>query len=103
MSELKSCPHCGSKSIKIKIHHYNSNEFFYGYCVPCGSQSEKILDKQKAIEAWNTRAIESELLEAIEEITKAIEKSAYKILSPLGISDRMYMQACDAIKRAKEE
>ena len=57
MSDLKRCPFCGGEA-KIQsnlLHNYRI------YCVECGCQTISWSEsKEKAIEAWNRRAGESE-------------------------------------------
>ena len=60
MAELKPCPFCGSKS--VRIYAYDPFDGYQGnltvhrvHCTECGAhvQQDKVMD---AIEAWNRRA-----------------------------------------------
>ena len=61
MSELKPCPFCGEKDVRI-VEHTKIGEIYVpkGYYVNClcGARFYSFSDKQKAIEAWNRRVSE---------------------------------------------
>ena len=56
-SELKPCPFCGGK-VKINIDMEQTKDPVCAFiCESCGSITymDELIDKQKSIEAWNTR------------------------------------------------
>ena len=58
MAELKPCPFCGSKEVKVIEHKYYHSLNSYGVkCFGCKTESYQFFDtKNEAIEAWNRRA-----------------------------------------------
>lgn len=55
--ELKPCPFCGSKNVRVAEN--RMDYLFIGYsvhCDGCGVETSYTKDKDKAIEAWNRRA-----------------------------------------------
>ena len=61
MSELKPCPFCGNKEIKLRhVYEYpygNKLTLSSGYVISCNrcNLDMNIADKGTAIKAWNTR------------------------------------------------
>jgi Lar family restriction alleviation protein len=56
MMELKNCPFCGSKSVKL----ITSSIAISVICFNCGGSGAYNVDKEAAIKAWNTRATPEE-------------------------------------------
>ena len=50
MSELLSCPFCGSSRVEIVGY------FPFVRCKGCGAETDNYSDEEAAAEAWNTRA-----------------------------------------------
>lgn len=50
MSELLSCPFCGSSRVEVVGH------FPFVRCKECEAETDNYDDKEAAAEAWNTRA-----------------------------------------------
>ena len=81
--ELKPCPFCGNDNIEIRS---NGIGDYYAICSgdgeegdPCGcgaSTSDRRCESQKgAIDRWNTRVPDTELIEAAEELVKEVSGS----------------------------
>lgn len=58
MAELKPCPFCGSERIETNI--ISDTPQAYLKCRRCGIEQSIYPTEENAIEAWNTRAKESE-------------------------------------------
>lgn len=58
--ELKPCPFCGSKSIRII--YINGNEKRYASCYKCGARTKNGDTTKEAIKRWNERVSCQELL-----------------------------------------
>lgn len=62
MTELKNCPFCGGKNIKIDYCDMPKSEKFYCYCSDCSDKEtlngEYAKNPFQAKQAWNTRANE---------------------------------------------
>ena len=59
--ELKPCPFCGCKDIIIRREDYN---LFGANCNDCGAEGSYCDTKEEAVEAWNKRVPQSDLLKA---------------------------------------
>lgn len=57
MTELKSCPFCGSKYLYIddENRHENPNFAWEVYCSHCKAEMIGFRTRVAAVEAWNTR------------------------------------------------
>ena len=56
MAEMKPCPFCGSKSVRLAENTLEGH--FIGYsvhCNGCGVENRYTKDKEEAVNAWNTR------------------------------------------------
>lgn len=51
MTELKPCPFCGGKNIRLTCW-----GLYRCWCVDCLSQTADCISEKEAIEAWNRRA-----------------------------------------------
>lgn len=69
MTELKRCPFCGSKNIKVYSVEISCPQEIgsYAECLDCKSTIE-VTKPHKVIDAWNTRPIEDELQARITEL-----------------------------------
>lgn len=57
MAELKPCPFCGSKDIKLTDRiEKNSPKTFYVWCLGCGTEGPFGLSPKSALDAWNKRS-----------------------------------------------
>lgn len=55
--ELKPCPFCGSKDLKIRVYHNVSGAVYLVHCYRCGANGPDYCDnKHSAINAWNKRS-----------------------------------------------
>lgn len=55
--ELKPCPFCGSKDLKISVYNNKGGTVYQVYCYRCGANGPDYGDnKQWAINAWNKRS-----------------------------------------------
>lgn len=63
-NDLKPCPFCGSKKVKLIRPQVVSGEYVYGvYCIDCETGINRngfmfFSDWKEATDAWNTRANE---------------------------------------------
>lgn len=58
-NKLKPCPFCGeTELIGVRFRRLLNMDFHCGYCLICGASGPVNVDKQKAKEAWNRRAVE---------------------------------------------
>lgn len=69
---IKECPMCGSKKLFV----YDDGWDCFVQCVKCGCHGGTRKTKQKAIQAWNTRPREEELLGVIKQVQKVIDLSS---------------------------
>ena len=54
MSELKPCPHCGGEAVPV------TDLYFWAVrCNGCGAECGNCKTEQEAIDAWNTRHVET--------------------------------------------
>ena len=67
--ELKPCPFCGNVAVEV---HYGYNDRMYqgwlAYCKRCFAETDQRPSEDEVISAWNKRAVETELLRAVEEL-----------------------------------
>jgi hypothetical protein len=69
-SELKPCPFCGGGAAIGRI----SEGYTYIYCWwGCSSRTAPIYGVEHAIAVWNTRAIEDDLVEALQKAAQRLE------------------------------
>ena len=61
MPDLKPCPFCGSKNIRLTCW-----GLYRCWCVDCLSQATDCISKKEAIEAWNRRAGEEDKRENLD-------------------------------------
>lgn len=55
MDELKPCPFCGSKEVRMRFD--SVIESYYVTCKKCGAEVSQFYGlKDEAVEAWNRRA-----------------------------------------------
>lgn len=66
-SDLKPCPHCGSADVSLWIISGGGRK------VMCGSCDDYHNTDEKAIESWNNRPLENELVEALERLVTVTE------------------------------
>ena len=64
MEKKKNCPCCGSKEI-FPAYHFAER---YVYCEECGLRTKTYKTLQLAIKAWNTRALNNEVIRGLERI-----------------------------------
>lgn len=65
--ELRNCPFCGCNDVKVQDAGYNHVAIRCQNPI-CKAQGLRSYHTVEAIEAWNTRVIEEELVEALKEI-----------------------------------
>lgn len=72
--KLKRCPFCGGEASLIHGHAseqvWSHGNYSRVFCVRCQTRQLFHKDDQSAITAWNTRAIETELVEALRALTQ---------------------------------
>ena len=66
MSELKSCPHCGSENVMIDDLWDNGTST--AFCGDCQSKSSNFCEYGDAVKSWNARAPQSEWI-SVEDFT----------------------------------
>jgi len=65
---LKACPFCESKDVGLYTRHAwnrTADVMWYVQCDNCGARGSSDLGESGACEAWNTRPLEAQLLEAL--------------------------------------
>ncbi len=56
MEELKNCPFCTSKDLKISVYHNEGGAVYQVHCCRCGANGPDYCDnKHSAINSWNKR------------------------------------------------
>ena len=55
-TELKPCPFCGSAVCEENIWEHSGGGYYQVQCENCGSMTDFVFGRDKAIEAWNRRA-----------------------------------------------
>jgi len=58
-SELKPCGKCGSTQMREihTVHKRNGSTMYYGRCA-CGNKTHPYCTYERAVEAWNRKAVE---------------------------------------------
>jgi len=56
MKELRECPFCGSKDVKVAQDNYSPMSIYIAYCQDCGASGRLALTEEGAATAWNRRA-----------------------------------------------
>lgn len=88
MSELRECPKCWkSKDNDIEVF-VDDSKLFRVWCFNCGFQTCGYETQAEAIEAWNTRAPDPRLQEAVREI-KTQKACEYGVGWEEGYNDAM--------------
>lgn len=91
---LKPCPFCGGESEMWRISGG-------GRKVMCNQCDDYHTTEEKAIEAWNNRSAETELLEALREVTNALAMCHPMNQEEPCIIYETFQKACDVIRKHK--
>lgn len=96
MSELKSCPFCGSNDIEVK-QYYNDGWYWFVTCQNC--KVEKIHQfKGVAIQEWNSRIAEDAKDKEIEKLKEVIaEIGAMTLTGADDVEDFIFMLCKDTV------
>ena len=65
MSELKPCPFCKVSAPKLEDHITITTPYFFVRCQECGASAKVCRTKGEAVDAWNHRPLEDELVAAL--------------------------------------
>ena len=66
MSELKPCPFCGMSAPKLEDYITITTPYFFVRCQECGASAKVCRTKGEAVDAWNHRPLEDEMVAALE-------------------------------------
>jgi Lar family restriction alleviation protein len=69
MKELRDCPFCGEPE-EIEVTQDENSLDNIVQCNSCGSRTQEFAIEKHAVEAWNTRATEDKLVEALKSILR---------------------------------
>ncbi len=87
-TELKSCPFCSSTNIKCEqMEQDNKIKVWVCWCGNCGSMGPVGLNWSKAIEMWNLRRSQKQLLDVLEIIQSIVK-------DPVHRTQRTQIQIC---------
>ena len=65
MSELKPCPFCKVSAPKLEDHITITTPYFFVRCQECGASAKVCRTKGEAVDVWNHRPLEDELVVAL--------------------------------------
>ena len=65
MSELKPCPFCKVSAPKLEDYITITTPYFFVRCQECGASAKVCHTKGEAVDAWNHRPLEDELVAAL--------------------------------------
>jgi len=105
--KLKLCPFCGNSKMTADDWQKVNNEYWYE-CSNCLCESERFCTQQEAMNAWNHRPIEDELVEVVVDLLKEVNALVrQKGINPHDNSNknhswyRRIKKARTALKRAR--